>query len=390
MLPVLLFTVVIDLIGFGLILPLLPFYAIHFGASPLTVALLAAMFSIAQFLSATPLGDLSDRIGRRPVFLGCMTLTVIGYVCLALADSLPMIFAARIIAGIGSGKIGVARAIIADSTAPDQRARGMGLIGGAFGIGMILGPLIGGLLVGPDPLHPNYALPAMAAAATSGIALVLAFFTVRETRPGGPQPLTGLRLWRNPFAPLSQLNRAVLALIAINCSINFVFSQLEVLLPLFSAARLGWTAYDVGIAFTFIGIIVVTMQGVLIGPLTRRFGERRLLTLGMIHLALGTAMAHWIVSIPTMGLSILLTATGVAMIGPTINSLASRSADASQQGIALGTMESLAALGRAFGPLWGGWLFDRIGINMPYWIGGALLILTLALGWRSIHPKDTS
>jgi DHA1 family tetracycline resistance protein-like MFS transporter len=389
MLPVLLLTVVIDLIGFGLILPLLPFYATSFGASPVTIAFLAAVFSIAQFLSATPLGGLSDRLGRRPIFLCCMALTVIGYVWLASADSLLGIFLARTVAGIGSGKISIARAIIADSTPPEQRARGMGLIGGAFGIGMILGPLIGGLLIGPDPLHPNYALPAMAAAATSGIALVLAFFTVRETRPGATQPLAGLRLWRNPLAPLSQLNRVVLALIAINFSINFVFSQVEVLFPLFSAARLDWHAYEVGIAFTFIGTIVLSMQGFLIGPLTRLFGERKLLTMGMINLAAGTAMAHWIVSTPMMGLSIILTASGVAMIGPTINSLASRSAEASQQGIALGTMESLAALGRTFGPLWGGWLFDRIGMNVPYWIGGALLIVTLALGWRSIHPRDT-
>lgn len=387
MLPVLLLTVVIDLIGFGLILPLLPFYATSFGASPFTIAMLAATFSIAQFLSSTPLGGLSDRFGRRPVFLGCMMLTVIAYIWLASADSLLTIFLARALAGIGSGKIAIARAIVADITRPEQRARGMGLIGGAFGIGMILGPLIGGLLVGPDPLQPNYTLPALAAAGTSATALLLAVFVIRETRPDAPQTLAGLRLWRNPFAPLSQLSGIVLALIAINCAINFVFSQVEVLFPLFAAARLDWHAYEVGIAFTFIGSIVVTMQGVLIGPLTRRFGERRLLTLGMIHLALGTAMAHLIVSTPTMGLSILFTATGVAMIAPSISSLTSRSAAASQQGIALGTMESLGALGRAVGPLWGGWLFGAAGINMPYWIGGALLALTLALGWRAIHAK---
>lgn len=386
MLPVLLLTVVIDLIGFGLILPLLPFYAIHFGASPFTVALLAAMFSIAQFLSATPLGGLSDRIGRRPVFLGCMSLTVIGYVGLAFADSLLAIFLARIVAGIGSGKIGVARAIIADSTPPEQRARGMGLIGGAFGIGMILGPLLGGLLIGPDPLRPNYSLPAFVAAGTSSLALLLALVAVRETRRDAPHTLTGLRLWRNPLAPLSQLAPAVLAFIAINCCINFVFSQIEVLFPLFSAARLDWHAYEVGIAFTFIGTIVLSMQGFLIGPLTRQFGERRLLTAGTINLAVGMAMAHWITSTPMMGVSILLTASGVAMIGPTINSLASRAAGDHQQGIALGTMESLAALGRAVGPLWGGWLFN-IGINIPYWIGGALLVLTLLFGWRAIHPR---
>lgn len=385
MLPAIFLTVVVDLVGFGLILPLLPFYAASYGASPFLVALLSATFSIAQFLSAPLLGALSDRRGRRPVFLGCILLTIAGYVWLAAADTLLAIFLARIISGIGSGKIGIAQAIIADSTPPEKRARGMGLIGGAFGIGMILGPLIGGLLVGPDPLHPNYALPALAAAGASVIALGLAMATIRETRPaagGGAGPL-----WRNPFDGLPQLGRTTLGLIVIGFAINFVFSQIEVLFPLFTAARLGWHAWEVGLAFTFIGSIVLSVQGILIGPLTRIFGERRLLTWGMFSLAVGAALTEIVTSTPWMAASILLTASGLATIMPSLSSLVSRSADAARQGLALGGAQSLGALGRAAGPAWGGWLFESGGITLPYWIGAAILLLTLAGGWRIIHAR---
>ncbi|HLT79190.1 MAG TPA: MFS transporter [Ferrovibrio sp.] len=374
-------TVVVDLIGFGLILPLLPFYAIHFGASAFTVAALAAVFSVAQFLSAPLVGGLSDRWGRKPVFLACTVLTAIGYVWLALADSLLAIFLARIVAGVGSGKIGIAQAIIADATPPERRARGMGLIGAAFGIGMILGPMLGGLLVGPDPSSPNYQYPAFAAAAASCLALLLAVLTVRETlTPGIAIPVS-----RNPLKALPALNRMALAFILINFAINFVFAQIETLFPLFASARLGWHAYEVGIAFTFIGIIVLVTQGGLIGPLSRRFGEARLLTAGLIALATGTAAAGWIFSLPPLAVQILLTAGGFALVNPSINSLISRSADPGQQGLTMGTNQSLAALGRVLGPLWGGLLFEEIGVATPYVVGGLTLLLTLGFGWRCIR-----
>ncbi|MFN4310635.1 MAG: MFS transporter [Ferrovibrio sp.] len=385
MLPVIFLTVVVDLIGFGLILPLLPFFAVHFGASPFTVALLAVAFSVAQFLAAPVMGSLSDRVGRRPVFLGCMLLSIIGYVCLAFADSLLAIFLARIVTGIGGSKIGVAQAIIADSTPPHQRARGMGLIGSAFGIGMILGPVIGGLLIGPDPLHPHYRLPIIAAAVTSSIALLFAVLKVRETHQ--PQPELQVRLWSNPFGTLPRLGRTVVVLILISFVINFVFSQIETLFPLFVAARLDWHAYEVGLAFTFIGSIVLTVQGILIGPLTRWFGEARLLTYGMLSLAAGCAMAHLVTDIPSIAISILLTASGLATVNPSLSSLVSRNTDPARQGAAMSSMQSLGALGRTLGPAWGGWLFDHAGINIPYWIGGAILLATLAFCWRVIHAR---
>ncbi|MFC3676867.1 MFS transporter [Ferrovibrio xuzhouensis] len=384
MLPAIFLTVVVDLIGFGLILPLLPFYAGSFGASPFVIALLAAVFSIAQFLAAPLLGALSDRFGRKPVFLLCTALTAGGYLTLAFAQTLTVIFIARTIAGIGAGKIGIAQAIIADATPPEKRARGMGLVGAAFGIGMILGPVLGGLLVGPDPLHPNYHLPAFAAAGASLTALLLAVLTIRETLTVPLAARAGLRI-RHPLAALPQVSRAALAFILINGVINFVFAQVETLFPLFTAARLGWHAYEVGIAFTFIGVVVLTMQGVLIGPLTRRFGESRLLAAGILALALGTVMTEWVFAEPVMGLSILLTAGGFGMINPSIASLISRSAGEGHVGLTMGVSQSMSALGRVVGPVWGGLLFEQAGITSPYLVGGAILLLTLIAGWRHIR-----
>lgn len=382
MLAAVFFTTVVDLIGFGLILPLLPFYAIHYGASPFTVALLAVVFSIAQFAAAPVLGGLSDRYGRKPVYLLCTAISALGYIWLAFADTLLVIFLARILAGIGSGKIGMAQAIIADVTTPDKRAKGMGLIGAAFGLGMILGPVLGGLLIGPDEANPRYAWPAFAAAAASTAALLLALATLRETHVVNSAPRS---LFSNPLAGIGDLNRRALALIIVNFAINFVFAQIETLFPLFTATRLGWHAYDVGLAFTFIGCVVLTMQGFLIGPLTRWMGERWVLSIGLIILATGTAMTWGVFSVALMAVSILCTAGGFGMVNPSINSLISRNADEGRQGLTMGVNQAMAALGRVAGPIFGGLLFDEVGITLPYLIGGVLLLLVLAFGWRTIH-----
>jgi len=384
MLAAVLFATVVDLIGFGLILPLLPFYAIHYGASPFMVALLAAVFSIAQFAAAPVLGGLSDRYGRKPVYILCTAISAIGYLWLALADTLLAIFLARVLAGIGSGKIGIAQAIVADSTAPEQRAKGMGLIGAAFGLGMILGPVLGGLLVGPDEAHPRFAWPAFAAAGASTLALLLALTLLRETHV--PRAAPG-KLFRNPLAGIGDINRRALWLILVYFAINFVFAQIETLFPLFTATRLDWHAYDVGLAFTFIGCIVLTMQGLLIGPLTRWLGEAWVLSVGLVILATGTAMTWGVFSIPLMAASILCTAGGFGMVNPSINSLISRAADEGRVGLTMGVNQAMAALGRVAGPIFGGLLFDEVGITLPYLIGGALLLLTLLCGWRVIHAK---
>ncbi len=384
MLGVIFFAVMVDLIGFGIVLPLLPFYASSFGASPFVIALLASVFSIAQFITAPLLGGLTDRIGRRPVFLACTLISCLAYIGLAHADSLAAVFLARIFAGIGAGKIGIAQAIIADSTPPEQRARGMGMVGAAFGLGMILGPVLGGLLTGPDPAAPNYHLPALAAALASFCALGFALWRLKETHPPGRAQAGGAPS-RNPLRGLDKIGPIALALILVQFFINFVFAQIEVLFPLFTADRFGWHAFEVGIAFTFIGIIVLTMQGGLIGPLSRRFGESLLLRIGIVGLAFGTLIVAWVVNVPMLGLSILFTAASFAIINPSLASLISRAAAPEHQGITLGAAQGLAALGRVLGPVLGGLLYEAVSPEAPYLVGGALLLLTLLIFYKPMR-----
>lgn len=374
--------VVVDLVGFGLILPLLPFYAMHFGASAFEVALLSSVFSLAQFASAPLVGSLSDRIGRKKVFLACTALSALAYLGLAFADTLLAVFLARVVSGIGAGKVGIAQAIVADSTTPDKRARGMGLIGAGFGIGMILGPVIGGLLIGPDPQHPNYTFPAFAAAAASFTSLVLAAVMLRETLASVAVPSLTTR---NPLAGLRQVTPEALALIGLMFVIHFVFAQIETLFPLFAGARLQWGPFEVGIAFTFIGIIVLAVQGGLIGPLTRRFGEARLLVAAILGLGIGCFIAGITYTVPILALSIAFTATSFAVINPTLASLLSRAADPEHQGLTLGTGQSLAALSRVLGPMLGGFLFEVVGIPAPYILGSLLLLCAFIFAWMRLR-----
>lgn len=381
--PVLFLSVVVDLVGFGIMLPLLPYYAEHYGASPLAVTLLHATFALAQFVSAPFWGRLSDRIGRRPVFLVCLAGSVVAYAWLAVAETLIVLFAARALSGIAAGKIAVAQAIVADITPPERRARGMGLIGAAFGIGMVLGPALGGLLAGGGDGTPRFHISAWAAAGASALALVLAFATVRESLPA---PRAGGNGWTTPVGALRDLAampRALLLLAALFFVVNLVFSQIEATFPLWVERRFAWGPLETGVVFTFIGVVVASVQGLLIGPMTRRLGEARLAGLGMALLATGMLVVPAIVGLGSFAASTALVAFGFASINAPLSALVSRAAAATHQGAALGAAQGAGALGRVLGPGLAGWLFETFGRDAPAVSGGIVLALTLlAVAWR--------
>lgn len=377
--PILFASAVLDLVGFGLMLPLLPFYAQAYGASPMIVTMLAVVFSIAQFAASPLIGRLSDSRGRKPVFLGCLALSIVGYVWLGLADDLVSIFLARIVAGLSAGKIAVTQAIVADITTPDRRARGMGMIGAAFGIGMIAGPIAGALLIG-DPARPNFAMPAFAAAIASGVALVFALVMLPESRKPGTGPKPAAAGWAHRLR-LLRAHGAFFNLTILAFLIFFVFSQIEVLFPLWTGAVLGWGPHEVGLAFTLIGTIIIVIQGGLIGPLTRRLGERGVLALGLGLLSLGALGSFAVTTGWQVPGTILLTATGFGLINPSLNAQASRLADPARLGAIMGVMSSAGALGRVLGPAWGGWLFEALGPRWPYAVSAAIIALALALVW---------
>ncbi|HEX3499868.1 MAG TPA: MFS transporter [Stellaceae bacterium] len=382
--PILFAIVVTDLIGFGIVIPLLPFYGEHFGASPLVVTLLMATYSLFQLFGAPFWGRLSDRHGRRPILLVSLAGSVAGYLWLGAADALWMLFAARALQGACAGNIAAAQAYVADVTTPENRAKGMGMIGAAFGIGFIIGPALGGALAGSDPAAPDVAAGAFLGAGLSALAFLGTLLFLKESLP---ESLRGTRRDGRLVAMSRVLRRPALRfLLILFFAIVFAFAGMEATFALWAMRQFGWGAAQVGYLMTYVGICSALMQGVLIGRLAKRFGEERLLVAGIAAITLGLA------AIPlSSGLALLIVASGLLAIGmgmtqPAINSLISRRAAASEQGEVMGVAQSFGSLARIVGPAFAGLLFSGFGRNAPYYAGAALMTLIFVVALRLLHP----
>ena len=384
--PTLFLIVVIDLVGFGLVIPLLPFYAVRFGASPQLVTSLLAVYSLMALLSAPLWGRLSDRIGRRPVLMSSLAAGALAYLWMGAADALWMLFAARGLAGICAGNIAAAQAYIADVTTPENRAKGMGLIGAAFGLGFIIGPALGGLLAGNNPASADLAMPAWVAAGLSGMALLGVAFLLPESRPlEARQNMPA----RSRFAAiLGALRRPILSrLILVFFLVILAFSGMESTFALWAMRQFGWGPSQVAYVFAYVGLLSAVLQGGLIGRLSRRFGEERLLLVGLALIGIGLLTlpaARWL---SLLALMLAALAVGMGLVQPSLNSLISRRAGREEQGEVLGVSQSVGSLARVLGPLAAGFLFAEFGRDAPYLWGAALVaaawLLTVLL-WRDV------
>jgi MFS transporter, DHA1 family, tetracycline resistance protein len=365
-------TVFIDLLGFGIIIPLLPFYAEHFGASALVVGLLSSSFSLAQFLFAPFWGRLSDRIGRRPVILIGLLGSALSYTFFALATSLPMLFLARSLAGIAGANIPTAQAFIADTTTAETRARGMGLIGAAFGLGFIFGPAIGGFLS-----HWGYAAPAWFAAAISLVNFVAALFLLPESRP--PHARDTSRPGRIEILRRAVAQPNLPMVLLVYFLVVTAFASFEATFALYSERRFGFTPATIGYMFAWIGVVLATVQGVLVGRVVKRIGEKRLVPLAIFVIALALGLVPVAGTVPLLAAVAGLLALGMGFNSPSLLSAISQLADARDQGSTLGVSQSLGSLARIIGPLWGGWVFDQFGIGFPFFTSAAVMLLAGAL-----------
>jgi DHA1 family tetracycline resistance protein-like MFS transporter len=381
-------TVFLDLVGFGLVVPFLPDVARReMGASSLVAPLLGAVYSLMQFVFVPVWGRLSDRVGRRPVLLWSIAANVLGMTLLGLAPSLALLFAARIWSGIATANIAVAQAYVADITPPEARARGMGMIGVAFGLGFILGPFIGGELGRFTLFGRQGALAGLTAAALSLLNLVVAFFLVPESLSPderdaqSPRPFAfppgGLReALQLPGVPLS---------LAINFVVIFWFAGMEQTFAMFTDDSFGMGAAATGQVFAFVGIIAAVVQGGLVHPLARRFGEPRLVQMGAMSLAVAFALVGWSASLESAARSVLFVGAGLIALGsglftPSLSSYVSRCADSAAQGVTLGVLQSVSALARVLGPAGSGFSYQEIDKTAPYFLGAAGLLLAAALG----------
>ncbi len=381
--PILFLVVFVDLIGFGVIIPLLPFYGEHFAASPAVVGLLMATYSFTQFLSAPILGRLSDRVGRRPVLSISLAGAAASYLLLAYAGNLWMLFAARAVGGIMAGNISTAFAYVADVTAPQNRAKGMGMIGAAFGLGFIFGPAIGGLLAGSDPAHADYRSPALVAFALSLTALALCLTVLKESLP--PEARTdrsGATSSRWQWLSQALREPGIKLIIVMSFLATFAFSGMETTFAMWSRRQFGWGPEQNGYLFAYVGIMSALIQGGLVGRLAHTFGERRLVAVGAFLLAAGMLVVPFAGSLTLLLAAMAAIAAGFSMVTPSLNSLLSLQVASGSQGGMMGVSRSATTLARIVGPSFAGSLFYVLGKDWPFFAAAAIMIAVMVMAGR--------
>jgi len=380
---ILFLTVFIHLLGFGIIIPLLPYYAETYGAKALVVGLLTTSFSFCQFLFAPLWGRLSDRIGRRPVLIGSLVVTAISYLVYAAAHSLALLFASRMLAGIAGAVLSTAQAYVADTTTPENRTKGMGLIGAAFGMGFIFGPALGGILS-----RWGYAAPAYASAGLALAAAVFAYFRLRESLPPGARAVTVAR--HHPLASMGEaLARPVVGtVLGLFFTATLCFAGMEAILALFCQRYFGWGPHQIGYLFAYVGVIAATMQAGIVGALVRRFGERALVRAGLVLMGLAFVTAGLAPPLAVFLLVMGLIAVASGILTPSLSGLISLATPADEQGGILGIYQSLGSLARAVGPFLGGLAFDVVSPGAPLWMAGIVLwIAALMAGKRPARER---
>lgn len=374
-LSIIFFTVFIDLLGFGILIPILPIFASRqLAISDFAIGILFASFSLVQFLFNPVLGRLSDKYGRRPLILLSLSSTVISYIIFAFAGSFWVLLISRLLAGFGGSNIAVAQAYIADVTPVEQRSRGMGMIGMAFGLGFMLGPMAGGLLSGY-----GYSVAGLASAAFSFTALFFAFFMLKESLPAkteisasqaSKQKLfdvqSALKTFRNPDQGI---------LILLFFLITFSGANIFGTFALLGNKVYGFNNQQIGLLFTIMGVTSAVVQGGFTKLLTENFKEKTLIAVGTFIMIFGLALLPYGGNFLGLAIIISVQAVGTGILQPVVLSMVSKYTAQNEQGEVLGLNQSMSALARVLGPLWGGFAFEFIGYEFPFLTGAAFMAI---------------
>ena len=380
-------TVFIDMLGFGIVIPVLPLYAEHFHATPVEIGWLTGIYSGMQILFVPILGRLSDRFGRRPILIVSLAGTAIGFLIMGWATSLSLLFVARMVDGASGGNISTAQAYVADVSTPENRSRSMGLLGAAFGLGFTFGPMIGGILS-----RISYGAPFYFAAALAAVDVALLYFILPESLSAEyrSKPHERSRLVEIFQHGHGRLFGTIVATYFFTIA---GFAMMTTLFALFTEKHFGFDARHTGYVFGFIGIISVILQGGVIGRLIKVFGETALARFGLLLLAIGLVLLPLVPTVPMLLLICAVIAISNGLSTPTLNGLASQMIDRSWQGRALGLMQSAGSLGRLVGPLVAGWLltFDlerplHYYARTPFFASGAVILIAFALALTVRKP----
>jgi DHA1 family tetracycline resistance protein-like MFS transporter len=373
-------TVFIYLLGFGIVIPIIPMISTQYGATAFQTGLLLSVYSLMQFIFSPVWGRLSDKYGRRPILLSCLFGEIFAYLLFAQAKNIEMLFAARILSGFFGASISTASAYISDITPANERSKGMALVGAAFGLGFLFGPAIGGGLtiwaghISNDPFFKS----SFSAYWVAGLCLVTFLFAFRYLK----ETLNKDLIDQNKLSRFQALTKyfampTVGPLIFVFFLSSFGMSTMEATLVLFMKNKFNWGLMEVSFGFAYVGLMIVITQGVLVRRLIPKFGERNILRLGLVLMSLGflgIAAAH---SLFAMAVTQTFLALGVGFVNPSTLGSISLLTDAKEQGSALGTTQSMASLGRIIGPALGGALFGSLNMESPFIFAGLFTMIGL-------------
>jgi MFS family permease len=382
-------TILIDFIGFSVLIPVLPLYADRLGASPFQVSLILTVYALAQLLFLPAWGWVSDRVGRRPVILVSLLGTVGSFVVLSFAETMAMVYAARVLAGFFAASIGTAQAVVTDVTPPSERARGMGIIGAAFGAGMIVGPMIGGIAATFGDKMPFYVVAALALAN-----FLAAWVRLPESRPPALRkpgwPELRRSLVPTPLRLIAAVHDRRMGLfLYLFFHLFTAFAVLEALITLYVGKEFEKSAFDVALLFAWIGLVLFVTQGFLLRRLVNQAGESILVGIGLVAMGVGLASLALVPSYPWFFASGTIIAFGNGITFPSFTSLYSKACQAENAGELLGQSQAMATTGRIVGPMFGGYIMQTWAPAAPFVIAGAMMLLALVIFWlfhRTLVP----
>lgn len=368
-------TVFIDLLGFGILIPILPTFAskdLHI--SDFGIGTLVAIYSFVQFLFNPVFGKISDRFGRKPIIMITLCMTGISYFIFSFAHSYLLLFLSRMLAGFGGSNLGVAQAYIADVTEKHERSKGMGMMGAAFGLGFVLGPLIGGFLS-----HFGYAVVGIASGCFSFAAFFFAMFFLKEPAKERIQTefkLKELKLFDFKFAAKTFRNPNLGLLIGLFFICTFSYANINGILAILGYKHYGFTDQQNGMLFGVLGIFAILIQGLLIRVIAGKVQDRILIIVGIALMSVGLTLLPFGSGFGSVAFFLSILAIGSATMQPTALSMVSKFASDNEQGAVLGLNQSMSSLGRVLGPLWGGFSYDFLGYQAPFLTGGIVLFCT--------------
>ncbi|MCX6149852.1 MAG: MFS transporter [Ignavibacteriales bacterium] len=386
-LTIIFFTVFIDLMGFGILIPILPTFASkQLGISDFGIGIIVAVFSFVQFLFNPILGKLSDKYGRRPLILISLCSTVISYIIFAFSHSFAMLFLSRILGGFGGSNIGVAQAYIADITEKHERSKGMGLMGVAFGMGFVFGPIIGGILS-----KYGYMVAGIGAASLSFIAFIFAFFFLKESiKEKNLKNISRKKIFDWKFTLQTLKHPDVGLLIMLFFIITFSVANIYGTFAILGYKHYHISDQQIGYLFGVMGIVSSIVQGGFIKIISEKISEKNQIIAGTFFMMFGLGLLPYGVNFLGLVFIISLQAIGTGILQPTVLSMISKYSSEKEQGTILGINQSLSALARVLGPLWGGFSFGYLGYQFPFLTGGAFMFLTFLFSIFALDSKKYS